>query len=410
VSKEPATDYIVFDPTQIKSATDNVGTYDAGNADITFSLTIGKDRICRTQNEAVKMAGRKGSGKPLRLVNEFLNLEAELTRTSENKFGHGGSKTVSVAQLMSEGFDEETAHMMHWTAWGNVSDLFANAERMKFVRAYKRKEERKGFIHIFSPFTLEGIEKELEAEIQIMLHQKSNLKPTAYVLQVDVKERSRIPQSSNGGEPSVNSRNAADDIRADFPEFVNTESANNTLAMTRGAEDALTILRKRETEREGERLIREWQKQCELWSKLGGTDDAKIGKGSRIFGEMMALVSATKGVLPPEYTRMRGLGMSLQWAEIYADMANKGEVPMRGVMKGSIYDKFVSAIEKRKEKDLLHGLTAEDAAENLKELAGRKLENIMQTVAETCRRHLESYLKNRERVRLEKVAGAAMPK
>ena len=160
---------------------------------------------------------------------------------------------------MSEGFDEETAHMMHWTAWGNVSDLFANAERMKFVRAYKRKEERKGFIHLFSPFTLEGIEKELEAEIQIMLYQKSNLKPTAYVLQVDVKERSRIPQSSNGGEPSVNSRNAADDIRVDFPEFVNTESANNTLAMTRGAEDALTILRKRETEREGERLIREWQ-------------------------------------------------------------------------------------------------------------------------------------------------------
>lgn len=209
------------------------------------------------------MAGRKGSGNPLRLVNEFLNLEAELTRTSENKFGHGGSKTVSVAQLMSEGFDEETARMMHWTAWGNVSDLFANAERMKFVRAYKRKEERKGFIHIFSPFTLEGIEKELEAEIQIMLHKKSNLKPTAYVLQVDVKERSRIPQSSNGGEPSVNSRDAADDIRADFPDFVNTESANITLSMTRGAADALTILRKRETEREtereGERLIREWQ-------------------------------------------------------------------------------------------------------------------------------------------------------
>lgn len=185
---------------------------------------------------------------------------------------------------------------------------------------------------------------------------------------------------------------------------------NTSYSMTRGAEDALEILRKRETEREGERLIREWQKQCELWSKLGGTDDAKIGRGSRIFGEMMALVSATKGVLPPEYTRMRGLGMSLQWAEIYADMANKGEVPMRGVMKGSIYDKFVSAIEKRREKDMLHGLTAEDAAENLKELAGRKLENIMQTVAETCRRHLESYLKNRERVRLEKVAGAAMPK
>ncbi len=227
------------------------------------------------------------------------------------------------------------------------------------------------------------------------------------------EEKVRITSDSNGlqlSERVSDMRTYSDNIKGPDDLVKYKKQENTTFSMTRGAEDALEILRKRETEREGERLIREWQKQCELWSKLGGTDDAKIGRGSRIFGEMMALVSATKGVLPPEYTRMRGLGMSLQWAEIYADMANKGEVPMRGVMKGSIYDKFVSAIEKRKEKDLLHGLTAEDAAENLKELAGRKLENIMQTVAETCRRHLESYLKGRERVRLEKVAGAAMPK
>ena len=127
--------------------------------------------------------------------------------------------------------------------------------------------------------------------------------------------------------------------------------------MTRGARSAGDT---RKEEPSAKRAVdTRMAKQCELWSRLGGTDDARIGKGSRIFGEMMALVSATKGVLPPEYTRMRGLGMSLQWAEIYADMANKGEVPMRGVMKGSIYDKFVSAIEKRREKDLLHGLTAE---------------------------------------------------
>lgn len=408
VSNEPATDYIVFDPTQIKSATDNVGTYDAGNADITFSLTIGKDRICNTRQEAVKMIGR--NGQPIILANKFLEIEAEFSARGEKKLGHGHSKSVSVANLKKNGFDEKTAHMLHWTACGSIEDLFANAERMKFYRAYKLKEERKGSLHIFTPFVLEGIEKEFEAEIQILLYKQEGRKPSAYVLRVDVREKSRIPEWSRALVTPLDSRNAAEEIKADFPELVNTDFGNNTLAMTRGAEDALTILRKRETEREGERLIREWQKQCELWSKLGGTDDAKIGRGSRIFGEMMALVSATKGVLPPEYTRMRGLGMSLQWAEIYADMANSGEVPMRGEMKGSIYDKFVSAIEKRKEKDLLHGLTAEDAAENLKELAGRKLENIMQTVAETCRRHLESYLKGRERVRLEKVAGAAMPK
>lgn len=176
------------------------------------------------------------------------------------------------------------------------------------------------------------------------------------------------------------------------------------------AEDALTILRKRETEREGERLIRDWQTQCELWAKLGGTDDAKIGRGSRIFGELLALVSATRGVLPPKYTRLRGLAISLQWAETYADMANSGEVPMRGVLQGRIYDKFVSAVEKSQDKYREYGLSPEEVAENLKELAGRKLEHVMQTVAVTCRRNLERYLKDRERERLEKIAKAAMPK
>lgn len=34
---------------EIKSTTDNRGTFDGSNADIPFSLTIGKDRICHTQ-------------------------------------------------------------------------------------------------------------------------------------------------------------------------------------------------------------------------------------------------------------------------------------------------------------------------------------------------------------------------
>ena len=39
----PATDFIVASPNQIKSATDNRGTFDGGNPDITYSLTGGKN-------------------------------------------------------------------------------------------------------------------------------------------------------------------------------------------------------------------------------------------------------------------------------------------------------------------------------------------------------------------------------
>ena len=86
-----------------------------------------------------------------------------------------------------------------------------------------------------------------------------NRRYAASYAQVDVKEKSRIPEWSRALVTPLDSRNAAEEIKADFPEFVNTNLGNNTIAMTREAEDALTILRKRETEREGERLIREWQ-------------------------------------------------------------------------------------------------------------------------------------------------------
>ena len=38
VPKKPATDYVVFDSSQIKSATDNIGTFDGNNPDIRYSL------------------------------------------------------------------------------------------------------------------------------------------------------------------------------------------------------------------------------------------------------------------------------------------------------------------------------------------------------------------------------------
>ena len=39
VPRKPATDYVVFDSTQIKSATDNIGTFDGSNPDIRYSLS-----------------------------------------------------------------------------------------------------------------------------------------------------------------------------------------------------------------------------------------------------------------------------------------------------------------------------------------------------------------------------------
>lgn len=50
-------------------------------------------------------------------------------------------------------------------------------------------------------------------------------------------------------------------------------------------------------DREGERLMNDWQKACEGWAQLHvGGDDSRLGNGAKMLGEIHALIDAlTRG-------------------------------------------------------------------------------------------------------------------
>lgn len=184
-----------------------------------------------------------------------------------------------------------------------------------------------------------------------------------------------------------------------------------SFAMERASLQALEVLRTRADEREGERLMNDWQRACEGWAQLHvGGDDTRLGNGAKMLGEIHALIGATKGVLPEKYARMGHLHGLLRWAAVYAQMQQTGEVPESGVIAGPIYEKFVERMRYVDRKNAAFGLNEAEVKEAMAMLAGERLDVAMLKVATECKRRLELFLKDRERERIDWVVERAYPK
>lgn len=184
-----------------------------------------------------------------------------------------------------------------------------------------------------------------------------------------------------------------------------------TFSMERASLQALEVLRTRADEREGERLMNDWQKACEGWAQLHvGGDDSRLGNGAKMLGEIYALIGATKGVLPEKYARMGHLNGLLRWAAVYANMQQTGDVPAAGVIAGPIYEKFVERMRYIDKKNEAYGLNEAEVKEAMALLAGERLDVAMLKVARECKQRLEMFLKDRERERIDWVVERAYPK
>ena len=199
-----------------------------------FSVQIAVERVCRTRKEANKLVGR--NKKAISLSNKYLELEAEYNAKSEGKAASSDSLDKTFAALEPLGMKRDDILKIHYTAIGNIVDLFSNAERMKFERAYKKQKSRKGVLHVYSPFTISGESGEFEANIELLIHQDTGRKPTAYVLSVEVNKKlppiigrseatfnlpAAAHELTSGKEASVPPMSSVvADIQAEFPEIV----------------------------------------------------------------------------------------------------------------------------------------------------------------------------------------------
>ncbi len=193
-----------------------------GDEDGSMSVHIPADRVCHNRKEARLLVGLKGA--PIKLENKFLEIEAVFNAKSDGKFNDRESIGRTFKALDDTGLSEEEIKSAHYTAFGNVAELFANAERMKFERAYKKQNERKGFLQIFSPFEVEGWKDSFMARIELELHQEKGHLPTAYLLNVSI-EKQPLFLGRRGAGAELFDRTEADHIRADFPEVVKRENA-----------------------------------------------------------------------------------------------------------------------------------------------------------------------------------------
>ncbi len=195
------------------------------------------------------------------------------------------------------------------------------------------------------------------------------------------------------------------------------------------------IMRGRNGEAEGEKVAEEWGRLAQVVSlKIaaggsGGDDklritnyELRIGNsaptaregegmlsGAEMIGRMMALIAATRKVLPDRWGNARGVGQMLAWAKWYAQMAESGQVVRTDTLRGAVYEKALAAMRGADERRR-NSYTEAEAEAWLKRHAGERLDGMLLNLAKRMRRQIEQYVKENMREDMLETVQALYPK
>lgn len=184
-----------------------------------------------------------------------------------------------------------------------------------------------------------------------------------------------------------------------------------SFSMTRATQRSLELLESRSEEEVAQQIMDDLRKVCERLAVVLADDgaDSQRGGGLRVYAEMQALLSAVRQALPEKYLKQGNLEMLLRWAAMYARMAQDGQVPAKGTIKGEAFEKFVSALTRQTQRDVLQGMSEEEVRDALMEMAGQKMEVYFQKVARDSVQRIDRFLKDRALERIEWVYKHAYP-
>lgn len=162
----------------------------------------------------------------------------------------------------------------------------------------------------------------------------------------------------------------------------------------------LEILRGDVAEAEGMAVAEEWEKFLKMFSLSSvGEDEREAG---RMLGKMLALVAATRRVLPENFKGgLHGLALQAAWLRWYAQMAETGQVTRSTELSGKVYERVRERLLMQHEREQL-SYTEEEAMELLRRYAGQKMGTVVESMARGCRRQVEVYL--REKMRQDMLA------
>ncbi len=184
-----------------------------------------------------------------------------------------------------------------------------------------------------------------------------------------------------------------------------SRNADITLSVVTYGQWARQALRRRPDELVAGKVLKRFDKWLKRFDTAVGSTNKTLGTGAARLGVIAGLMEATRSVLPPQYQFGR-LNVLMSWAAVYAELAETGEVPKSGgVLKGPIFDKFINALEARRDM----GMTEQELRDTLASLGAVKLEEALKKVARGCREQLDRFIKDRAREQIENLWKRAYP-
>lgn len=155
-------------------------------------------------------------------------------------------------------------------------------------------------------------------------------------------------------------------------------------------------------------LIKDFNAQIANWNRVAASKEGRTNArtGAEMFGAVQALLSSARKVLPDGY---RGnVHTLMQWASVYAGMAETGQLPAAGSLKGNA--KILDAFRKKILNETAMAADNAEAEAMLASIGEQKLNEVMVKVLQQVRGQLAKFAKDELWQKMQKVIQHAKAK
>ena len=155
-------------------------------------------------------------------------------------------------------------------------------------------------------------------------------------------------------------------------------------------------------------LIKDFNAQIANWNRVAASKEGRTDArtGAEMFGAVQSLLSSARKVLPDGY---RGnVHTLMQWASVYAGMAETGQLPAAGALKGNA--KILDAFRRKMLSETAMAADNAEAEAMLAEIGEQKLNEVMVKVLQQVRGQLARFAKDELWAKMGKVIQHAKAK
>lgn len=139
-------------------------------------------------------------------------------------------------------------------------------------------------------------------------------------------------------------------------------------------------------------LVKDFGKAAENWRRVmsGKEEKPSARVGAELFGMINSLLSSARYVLPKGYRS--NVDLQMQWASVYAAMAESGEIPLKGTLRSG--DSFYKKFETSMINATTSAATPEEVRQILASIGSQRLDYVMSKVLDRVRTQLVYFAKD----------------